>query len=675
MSITASRGASSHDPSATINGAVRARSTVSDWGRLIAHFPMSRIAGARVRTINLVGLHSLVLSAVYLSSFMIRFDGVVPANYQTVAIQTLPLILLLELGLCFLMGAHRGIWRYAGFVDLILLGEAIALSTMGLFLVNLAVLGSMIPRSILLINGLLALLAVGMLRGGCRLVRERYYPLLARGSTERVLVLSASPAGEALVREIHRQPWLGLRVEGILDPDPELQGCTLGGVRVLGTPSKLASIAIRHRVDSVLIPTGGVSAAQIRTLLSESAAARIKVKVVPAFDALLNGSLTIQPRDVNLEDLLHRDPVQLDGDSIGQILTDRVVLVTGAAGSIGSEFCRHVLTYQPRRLVLLDLSENGLFYTEKLLRELSKGTEIVTCLMSLTDHSQLRTCMARYSPDVVFHAAAHKHVPMMESCPEEAIKNNVFGTRVLVDEAIQAGVGAFVMISTDKAVNPTSVMGATKRLAEMYVQSLSGQSRTRLVTVRFGNVLGSNGSVVPLFQDQIRRGGPVTVTHPEMTRYFMTIPEAAQLVLQAGAVGKGGEILVLDMGQPVRILDLARDLIHLSGLEPVRDVEIAFTGLRPGEKLHEELYDRSEKPMPTKHPKIKVALHRGCTRDEIMTILERLRGTIDGSPESVIAGLEAILPEYRSPRHGRMSPVMTASESLPIMELNVIAST
>jgi len=613
----------------------------------------------------------LVLSAVYLSSYTIRFDGVIPDHYQAVAIRTLPLVLFLELGSCFLMGAHRGIWRYAGFVDLILLGEAIALSAIELFGVNLLVLGSMIPRSILLINGLLALLVVGMLRGGCRLVRERYYPMLAGGSPERVLVLSASPAGEALVREIHRQPWLGIRVEGILDPDPHLQGCTLGGIRVLGTPSMLASIAARHRVGSVLVPTGGVSAAQIRTLLSESAAARIKVKVVPAFDALLNGSLSIQPRDVNLEDLLHRDAVQLDGQSIGQILTDRVVLVTGAAGSIGSEICRHALTYQPRRLVLLDLSENGLFHAEKALRELSKDTEIVTCLMSLADHGQVRACMARYEPDVVFHAAAHKHVPMMESCPGEAVKNNVFGTRILVDEVIRSGVGVFVMISTDKAVNPTSVMGATKRLAEMYVQSVSQLTQSRLVTVRFGNVLGSNGSVVPLFQDQIRRGGPVTVTDPEMTRYFMTIPEAAQLVLQAGAVGKSGEILVLDMGQPVRILDLAKDLIHLSGLEPGKDLEVVYTGLRPGEKLHEELYHRSETPMPTTHPKIKVALHRRCGRDEIVVILEKLGKIVDGPPESIIAGLESLLPEYRSPRLERTGPVLGALEPLPNLDLNV----
>ncbi|MFO0889769.1 MAG: nucleoside-diphosphate sugar epimerase/dehydratase [Isosphaeraceae bacterium] len=663
MSATDVRVVTSLDPTPTLGDP--ARSWISGASRRLSSAAGLWSPTVRARTLQLVGLQAVVLSVVYLLSYEVRFDGTVPLHYHSVALRTLPLVLALQIGSCFLLGAHRGLWRCAGFVELIQLSEAIALSSMLLFAANLWLLGSPVPRSVVLIDGILAVLVLGVLRGGSRLVRERYYPLLAGGSQERVLVLSASPASEALVREIHRQPWLGIRVAGIVDPNPRLHGCTLAGIRVLGDPSKLAPIVARHRVGSVLVPTPAVSSAQLRVLIGESAAAKVKVQVVPAFDALLNGTVTIQPRDVNVEDLLHREPVHLDGESIGQVLRDRVVLVTGAAGSIGSELCRQVLRYRPRRLVLLDLSENGLFYAEKALRERSGGTEIVTCLTSVADESQLGACMARTSPEVVFHAAAHKHVPMMEACPGEAIKNNVFGTRVLVDVAIRAGVKVLVMISTDKAVHPVSVMGASKRLAEMYVQSLGEESLTRLVTVRFGNVLGSNGSVVPLFQEQIRRGGPVTVTHPEMTRYFMTIPEAAQLVLQAGALGRSGEILVLDMGQAVRILDLARDLIHLSGMEPGRDIEIVFTGLRPGEKLHEELYDRAEEPLPTRHPKIKVARHRRCGRGEVLAIIEELGRVVDGSPEAVIARLEELLPEYRSSRSSRSEPAAAAGDPLP----------
>jgi FlaA1/EpsC-like NDP-sugar epimerase len=353
---------------------------------------------------------------------------------------------------------------------------------------------------------------------------------------------------------------------------------------------------------------------------------------------------------VDIHDLLCREPVHLDSESISRFLHDQVVLVTGAAGSIGSEICRQVLAFRPGQLILLDHSENGLFFLERELRALAGKTDVVPSVGSITDASRLRTIFARHQPEVVFHAAAHKHVPMMEANPGEAVKNNVFGTRTLVDVAIESGVEAFVMISTDKAVNPSCVMGACKRLAEMYIQTLSDQTTARLVTVRFGNVLGSSGSVVPLFKEQIRQGGPVTVTHPEMTRYFMLIPEAAQLVLEAGTLGRGGEIFVLDMGEPVKIPDLARDLIRLSGLREDEDIEITFTGLRPGEKLHEELYDRGEEVLPTPHPKIFLARHRPCALDSLQDQLTELARGLDDSPDEVVAALQSVVPEFRPAR-------------------------
>ncbi|HEX8204317.1 MAG TPA: nucleoside-diphosphate sugar epimerase/dehydratase, partial [Isosphaeraceae bacterium] len=472
--------------------------------------------------------------------------------------------------------------------------------------------------------------------------------------------------GVVLVGEIHHLPHLGMRVVGFLDSDPATHGRTLGGIKILGSPADVTQHVTRYQVDTVLIPTPAVSTREVRALVTACTAADVKVQVVPGFDALLRGTLTVEPRDVDIQDLLCREPVRLDGQAVERFLLGRVVLVTGAAGSIGSEICRQVLAFRPERLVLLDHSENGLFHVERELRGLACGTEVVSCVASVTDARRLRTVFARHRPAVVFHAAAHKHVPMMEANPGEAVKNNVFGTRTLVDESIRCGVQAFVMISTDKAVKPTSVMGTTKRLAELYVQALSERADTRLVTVRFGNVLGSNGSVVPLFKEQIRNGGPVTVTHPEMTRYFMTIPEASQLVLQAGAQGRGGEIFVLDMGEPVRVLDLARDMIRLSGLEEGREIEIAFTGLRPGEKLHEELYDQDEERVPTPHPKIFAVRRSPCAVEWLRDEFDHLARVLEGPAEEVIEALGRLVPTYRPAElPGRCSRIEEPSGLVP----------
>lgn len=600
----------------------------------------------RWRTPVVILAHILVFVGVYRLAYFVRFDGAVPREVFATTNSTVFWVVAVKLGVFLLFKVHRGWWRYATFADLVSLAESTTVAAITLAVIDqLQPSGPLIPRSVIFLDWAGTVLVVGLLRGGTRLLRERYYPMVTHRHTRPVLVVGANEASLALIRQFQNRPDLGYRVVGILDENWEMRGRILAGVPVLGSTSNLNRIASRYATRTLLVPTPAVSPPEVRKLVTACKLAGLKLEIVPGIDALLSGRVMVQPRDVNIDDLLARNPVRLDDEAVGRFLRNRVVLVTGAAGSIGSELCRQILKFRPTRLVLLDHSENGLFHVEHELRVLSADVEIHLCVASITDAIRLRTVFDSYRPAVVLHAAAHKHVPMMEANPGEAIKNNVLGTKKLVDEAIRAGVEAFVMISTDKAVNPTSVMGACKRLAERYVQSRSGVSPTRLATVRFGNVLGSNGSVVPLFKEQIRRGGPVTVTHPDMTRYFMTIPEASQLVLQAGAQGNGGEIFVLDMGEPVKVVDLARDLIRLSGLDE-EDIEIAFSGLRPGEKLYEELYDTGEERTSTPHAKIFAAKHRPVDPARFLSQLEQLTHVVDEAPAQVIAALKKMIPEY-----------------------------
>ncbi|MEZ6070279.1 MAG: nucleoside-diphosphate sugar epimerase/dehydratase [Pirellulales bacterium] len=370
--------------------------------------------------------------------------------------------------------------------------------------------------------------------------------------------------------------------------------------------------------------------------------------MIPSFDEILSNRFHFQVRDVNIGDLLRRDPVQLSNAKIESLLEGGTVMVTGAGGSIGSEICRQVLAFRPTKLLLVERTENALFLIERELQATKTETQLIPCIADILDRPRLEAIFEQHRPDVVFHAAAHKHVPMMEHNPGEAIKNNVLGTRAVAELADAYGANEFVMISTDKAVNPTSVMGSSKHLAERFVNTFSEESTTKFVVVRFGNVLGSNGSVVPIFAEQIRQGGPITVTHPDIERYFMTIPEASQLVLQAAAMGEGGEIFVLDMGESVKIVDLARDMVRLSGLEP-DDIEIVFTGLRPGEKLYEELYFDNEEMLPTPHPKVFVAYHRPFRLDEVRASIDALAAVMHAPAEEVRAELKRHIPEYEWP--------------------------
>ena len=603
----------------------------------------------RVSVVVLVALHAVAFIAIYWLAHLVRFDGEIPSEFVNAAYRTMIPVVGIKLGLFILLGCHRAWWRSATFADLTGLAEVATLGSAVVAMTLVLSHVSPISVSILLIDWTGTTMGLCGARVLYRLIHERYRPLLSNCKLTRVLVVGTGSAGEAVVRAIGSQPRLGLRVVGVLDRDRGNKGRSLAGVTVLGTPDDLTSIAARCRAEVVLIPTPAISGCELRSLVDTCNVAGLKAQVLPGFDALFRGTLVVRPRDVDIRDLLGREPVRLDDQAIGDLLEDRVALVTGAAGSIGSEICRQVLRFRPRRLILLDHSENGLFFLERELASKAGETEIVPCIASITDVSRVRSLFTNYRPAVVFHAAAHKHVPLVESNPGEAVKNNILGTRVLVDEAIRSGAEAFVLISTDKAVNPTSVMGACKRLAENYVKAVAGRTSTRLMAVRFGNVLGSNGSVVPIFQEQIREGGPVTITHQNMTRYFMTIPEAAQLVLQAAQLGQGGEVFVLDMGEPVRVVDLARDMIRLSGLVEGRGIDIVYTGLRPGEKLKEELHDSSEDLLETSHPKIRVLPPKSASLELVLAGMERLAAVVNSPSDQIIALLGELLPDYRNP--------------------------
>ncbi len=589
----------------------------------------------------------------------------------------LPLLLpvvIIKVGVFALMGLHRAWWRYVGLRDVFAITQAAWFGFFIVFLLYYCTLNApnfvawlgydptWVNRFQLLFGRafredfpdavfLLDFAGTIVLVGGARIAMRLYHEEIRAsdfGVAPRLLILGAGNAGENVVREILRAPTLAYDIIGFLDDDPAKQGAQIHGVEVLGPIRNLPSVCERHQIDEILIAMPSANQQQVRNVVELCRGTGVTFKTLPSVSDLITGKAQVaQIRDVDINDLLGRAPVKLDEENIASFLRGRVVMVTGAGGSIGSEMCRQIALFEPQRLILVEQAEQHLFEIDKELRESHAELDIAPYICDIGDARRVARVFDKERPTAVFHAAAHKHVPMMELNPGEAIKNNVLGTRTIADAAVKIGVEKFVMISTDKAVNPTSIMGCSKRVAEMYTQALQQQVTTEFITVRFGNVLGSSGSVIPIFKAQIAKGGPVKVTHPEMVRYFMTIPEAAQLVLQAASMGAGGEIFVLDMGEPVKIVDLARDLITLSGYKPGEDIEITFCGIRPGEKLYEELAIDGENVIATRHPKIGVWQNRPVELAELVPVIERLCSIADDlNRDDVRRELKAIVPEF-----------------------------
>ncbi|HLA86158.1 MAG TPA: nucleoside-diphosphate sugar epimerase/dehydratase [Thermoguttaceae bacterium] len=595
-----------------------------------------------------LGCMGMALAAAYCLSYWLRFDGHFPDHALRSFTTTVIWFVAVQLAIFAIFRAHRGWRNFVTFYDLVTLVQATTCALLATALVHQFVAPHhAIPRSVFLLDWGVVIVAAGGARALLRILEERSWQLLTEGDKTLTLIVGANATGELLWRSITRNG-LPCRVVGFVDQDPTKVGSSVAGVPVLGTIDQTCQLAKRRGASEVLIASGELSGRQVRQLMDDAARHGIHVKVLPSYEQLITGSVSLQPRPVDINDLLRREPAQLELENIREWIDGRVLLVTGSAGSIGSEICRQLLRFSPKRLVLVDRTENGQFFLERELRGLARHVEVDVCMADVLDTTRVAAILEQHRPEIIFHAAAYKHVPMMEAHPGEAVKNIVTATRRLADLAMRHGVESFVMISTDKAVHPTSVMGACKRAAEIYVQSLWELSSCRFVTVRFGNVLDSAGSVVPLFREQIRNGGPITVTDPSMQRFFMTIPEAAGLVLQAGTIGRSGEILLLDMGEPVRIVDLAADMIRLSGLRVGDDIEIRFTGVRPGEKLYEELRVAGETELPTRHPKISIADCRRRDPAVVLEQIEQLEAVADGDDEDILQQLSVMVPTYQS---------------------------
>lgn len=606
-----------------------------------------------LRTRAMIFTHDLLMIPIaWFGAYWLRFnlDGI-PAEYWRQGLLVLPIVILVQGGMFWYFGLYRGVWRFASIPDLIRILKAVAagvvISTIAIFFITRL---QNIPRSVFLLDGILLIFMIGGPRFLYRSLRDRrLYGL----ETKNVLIVGAGQAGEMLVRDLLRDPLHIYRPVAFIDDDLAKQGKEIHGVRVAGTCEHLRDLVNELSVQLIMLALPSSSSRQMQRIVGHCEATGLPFRSLPGMQDLINGQVSVKDlREVKIDDLLGRESVSLDWKAITRGVCGQTLVVTGGGGSIGSELCRQVARLKPGHLVIFEQSEFNLYSIELELRRAFPDLRLTALLGDIADSVAVEQMLRTYQPTTIFHAAAYKHVPMLENQLRAAVKNNVLGTRTLATLASRHGCSTFVMISTDKAVNPANIMGMTKRVAEIYCQNLGAHSSTHFITVRFGNVLGSAGSVIPLFQKQIATGGPVTVTHPEITRYFMTIPEASQLILQAGSMGRGGEIFVLDMGEPVKIAYLADQLIRLSGKRPGEDIEIEYTGLRPGEKLYEELFHESEKLAGTTHPKILLANSRSMDYSEMQQYLDQLEIACETDNKNEIYDLLCrLVPEHQSHFH------------------------
>jgi len=571
-------------------------------------------------------IDAILVNLAAFGSFYLRFEGNIPKEYSWTYYHTAWAGTLIFLLIFSLFGLYNRLWQYASINELMSIFFAVAVGTCSVVLVIYFIAPMRYPNTVAVLLWLTTTFLIGGSRFIGRILQDGVFNVHISGIPKRVLIIGAGDAGALAVRELKNSNYREGYPVGIIDDASQKQKLKLMGIPVLGTSKDITRVVKSHKVEEVIIAMPSAPGEVIRDITETCEKSGVVIKIIPGIYNFFSGQVdALKIRQVQIEDLLGRDQVNLDIEEVAGYLTGETVLVTGAGGSIGSELSRQICRFNPEKLILVGRGENSIFDIEQELSSECPGINLVTEILDVRDREKVELVFRKYKPGVVFHAAAHKHVPLMERNPEEALKNNILGTYNVAETSDLTEVKTFVLVSTDKAVNPTSIMGATKRVAEMIIQSLDRRSQTRFAVVRFGNVLGSRGSVIPTFKKQIAKGGPVTVTHPEMVRYFMTIPEAAQLVIQAGAMAQGGEIFILDMGKPVKIVDLARDLIRLSGLEVDVDIKLEFTGMRPGEKLYEELLTADEGTTSTKHQRIFVARPNGIDVAGIEGLIQLIR--------------------------------------------------
>jgi len=607
------------------------------YGQLVLYYRSFLVIGTQL---------SLILAA-NLTAFALRFDADIPPPYDRMVWRYLPGILLVFGSGLWVFGIQRGLWRYVGLHDLgriFWASLASAVAFYGLFHLGLG--WTDYPRSIIILTGLLSGLYLAGVRLAVRWFRE--WLQIIGPTSRRVLIVGAGHAGELLARDMLSDASYNSRPVGFVDDDSVKRNMKIHGIPVVGTIADIKKAADRLEAHEIVVAIPSASTTVKQKILAGSEGCTAPIKILPSVKRLLGDPVSLQQvRPMSLEDLLQREPIQTDRQELRPLLEGKTVLVTGAGGSIGSELCRQIARYRPESLVLFERYENSLHALLLELRAAYPQVGVLPVVGDVTMPDRVSEVFRQTGPDIVFHAAAHKHVPLMELNPKEAVRNNIWGTHVVAEAALAAGADRFVLVSTDKAVNPSSVMGATKRVAEHLIQGFSRRGLTKFTVVRFGNVLGSNGSVVPLFAEQIRKGGPVTVTDSEIKRFFMTIPEAVQLVLQASVMGQGGEVFVLDMGEQIRIADLARNMIVLSGLVPGKDIEIVYTGLRPGEKLYEELFEGSEEAAATAHAKINRAIGAPLPVDDLDQWMKDLpMRLLENDEDDLLQDLKRLVPSF-----------------------------